>query len=196
MIRLFSYYVSYIGGINAYAPFLDQAFACILQTLLSDSLDADLRMQCIIIEVYIYMLNVVTRNVTKIRIDKKEMFSSNIEMLLQAENQVTADQCRAFRDKMTSSNDLQLYVNHFQDFVNEIKNAMEGGGSAERVRCRVDQGEAADQRAASGQAPSVEAEAEPKPESGQARLEAEAGQPQEGEEEPTPAGAARLEQYF
>lgn len=127
VIRFFSYYVIYIGGISAYSGFLDSTFDAIFLTLLSNTLDPDLRMQCMIVDVYIYMLNVVKRNVTKIRIEKKEMFNSNIEMMLQAESQVTSEQCRAFHDKMVSSNDIKLYVNHFQDFISEVKNSMEGG---------------------------------------------------------------------
>lgn len=126
VIRFLSYYVFFVGGSSDYYEFLDSVFYSILQNLLSDSLESDLRLQCIIVDVCIYMLNVVRRSITKIRIEKKGMFNSNIEMVLQAENRVTAEQCRAFRIKMTSSDNLDLYVNHFRDFINEIKNASEG----------------------------------------------------------------------
>lgn len=132
VIRFLSYYVFFVGGSSDYYEFLDSVFYSILQNLLSDSLESDLRLQCIIVDVCIYMLNVVGRSITKIRIEKKGMFNSNIEMVLQAENRVTAEQCRAFRYKMTSSDNLDLYVNHFRDFINEIKNASEGEACRER----------------------------------------------------------------
>ena len=59
VIRFLSYYVFFVGGSSDYYEFLDSVFYSILQNLLSDSLESDLRLQCIIVDVCIYMLNVV-----------------------------------------------------------------------------------------------------------------------------------------
>lgn len=121
-----SYYVFYVGSMAAYYTFLDVVFCLLTEVLLEKEMDKETRKQCIIVNTYIYMLNVVKRNITTIRISKKEPFNSDIENLLQKTELVTTDQCRKLKDRMTACKELESYVEIFEDFYNEMKNTLEG----------------------------------------------------------------------
>ena len=121
-----SYYVFYVGSMDAYYTFLDVVFCLLTEVLLEKEMDKETRKQCIIVNTYIYMLNVVKRNITTIRISKKESFNSDIENLLQKTELVTTDQCRKLKDRMTACKELESYVEIFEDFYNEMKNTLEG----------------------------------------------------------------------
>ena len=128
-----SYYVFYVGSMAAYYTFLDVVFCLLTEVLLEKEMDKETRKQCIIVNTYIYMLNVVKRNITTIRISKKESFNSDIENLLQKTELVTTDQCRRLKDRMTACKELESYVEIFEDFYKEMKNTLEGRTGLECV---------------------------------------------------------------